>query len=93
MGPINHGLCKSIYLAAPEGLQLEFATWTAAIDADRWIDPEVVAVCGIDASDLARYRRPAPFASRGGAIRSQIRGKSRRSSSPRTCGRWSRCSR
>jgi catechol 2,3-dioxygenase-like lactoylglutathione lyase family enzyme len=68
MGPIDHGMCKSIYLAGPEGMQLEFSTSRAAIDADRWIDPEVMAFCGIDAADLARYRRPAPFASRGGAI-------------------------
>jgi len=68
MGPIDHGMCKSIYLAGPEGMQLEFSTWTGAIDATRWIDPEVMTFCGIDADDVARYRRPAPFASRGGAV-------------------------
>jgi catechol 2,3-dioxygenase-like lactoylglutathione lyase family enzyme len=68
MGPIDHGMCKSIYLAAPEGLMLEFATSTAAIDADEWIDPEVVEFCGIDAAELARYRRPPMFASQGGAV-------------------------
>src|SRR5262245_30450881 len=68
MGPINHGMCKSIYLAGPEGVQLELAASPAAIDAARWIDPEVVAFCGIDAADLARYRRPARFARRGGAV-------------------------
>src|SRR5262245_55342428 len=68
MGPIDHGMCKSIYLAAPEGLQLEFSTWTGVVDAERWIDPEVVAFCGIDAADLARYRAPAAFSSQGGAV-------------------------
>ena len=68
MGPIDHGMCKSIYLAGPEGMQLEFSTWTGVIDATQWIDPEVMAFCGIDADDVARYRRPAPFASRGGAV-------------------------
>jgi catechol 2,3-dioxygenase-like lactoylglutathione lyase family enzyme len=68
MGPIDHGMCKSIYLAAPEGLQLEFSTWTGVIDAERWIDPEVVAFCGIDTADIARYRAPAAFASQGGAV-------------------------
>jgi catechol 2,3-dioxygenase-like lactoylglutathione lyase family enzyme len=68
MGPIDHGMCKSIYLAGPEGMQLEFSTWTGVIDANQWIDPEVMAFCGIDAADVARYRRPAPFASRGGAV-------------------------
>jgi hypothetical protein len=32
------------------------------------VDPEVVAYCGIDASDLARYRRPPAFASQHGAV-------------------------
>ncbi|MBM4266660.1 MAG: VOC family protein [Deltaproteobacteria bacterium] len=68
MGPIDHGMCKSMYLAAPEGLMLEFATSESPIDADEWIDPEVVALCGIDASELARYRRPPSFAERGGAV-------------------------
>jgi catechol 2,3-dioxygenase-like lactoylglutathione lyase family enzyme len=68
MGPIDHGACKSIYLAGPEGLQLEFATSSAAIDAARWIDPEVMMICGIDAADLARYRRPARYPSRGGTV-------------------------
>ncbi len=26
MGPLDHGFCKSIYLAAPEGIMLEFST-------------------------------------------------------------------
>jgi catechol 2,3-dioxygenase-like lactoylglutathione lyase family enzyme len=68
MGPIDHGMCKSIYLAAPEGLQLELAAWTGGVEAERWVDPEVAAFCGIGAADLARYRRPADFASRGGTV-------------------------
>jgi hypothetical protein len=68
MGPIDHGMCKSMYLAAPEGIVLEFATSTAPIDGDRWIDPEVVQRCGIDAQELARYRHPEAFDSRSGAV-------------------------
>ena len=68
MGPIDHGMCKSIYLAAPEGIMLEFATSAEAIDADEWIDPEVVGVCGIRADELERYLRPPTFASQGGAV-------------------------
>jgi catechol 2,3-dioxygenase-like lactoylglutathione lyase family enzyme len=68
MGPIDHGMCKSMYLAAPEGIVLEFAASADAIDADQWIDPEVVRVCGIDNADLARYRRPPPFGGRDGAV-------------------------
>lgn len=68
MGPIDHGMCQSIYATAPEGVMIEFSTSAAPIDADAWIDPEVVAYCGIDASDLARYRRPAAFVSRSGTV-------------------------
>jgi catechol 2,3-dioxygenase-like lactoylglutathione lyase family enzyme len=68
MGPIDHGMCKSIYLAAPEGIMLEFATSAAPIDAEEWIDPEVVRLCGIAPDELERYRRPEGFVSRGGAV-------------------------
>jgi catechol 2,3-dioxygenase-like lactoylglutathione lyase family enzyme len=68
MGPIDHGMCRSMYLAAPEGIVLEFATSSGPIDADCWIDPEVVGVCGIDAHELARYRHPEAFDSQGGAV-------------------------
>jgi catechol 2,3-dioxygenase-like lactoylglutathione lyase family enzyme len=68
MGPIDHGMCKSIYLTAPEGIQLEFATSSVAIDADAWIDPEVAAACGIDLDEAASYRRPPAFTSRGGTV-------------------------
>jgi catechol 2,3-dioxygenase-like lactoylglutathione lyase family enzyme len=68
MGPIDHGMCRSIYVAAPEGLMLEFATSAEAIPADQWIDPEVVALCGIDGAELARYRRPPEFRSQAGAV-------------------------
>jgi catechol 2,3-dioxygenase-like lactoylglutathione lyase family enzyme len=68
MGPIDHGMCQSIYATAPEGLMIEFSTSAAPIDADEWLDPEVVAFCGIDAAVLSRYRRPPAFASKGGAV-------------------------
>ena len=68
MGPIDHGMCKSMYLAAPEGIVLEFATSTGPIDGDRWIDPEVVQKCGIGAGELARYRQPEAFVSRDGEV-------------------------
>jgi catechol 2,3-dioxygenase-like lactoylglutathione lyase family enzyme len=68
LGPIDHGMCTSMYLSAPEGIVLEFATSAAPIDADQWLDPEVVALCGIDAAELARYRCPADAPSHGGAV-------------------------
>ncbi len=68
MGPIDHGMCKSMYLAAPEGIVLEFATSESVLDAEEWLDPEVVERCGISTADLARYRRPPAFEDRGGAV-------------------------
>jgi catechol 2,3-dioxygenase-like lactoylglutathione lyase family enzyme len=69
MGPIDHGFCKSIYLAAPEGIMLEFSTSEGnSIDAEAWIDPAVVRLAGISMSDLERYKHPAAFESRGGAV-------------------------
>lgn len=61
MGPIHHGMCSSIYFAGPEGMTLEVATSAEAIDGDHWIDPEVVALAGIDPDELARFRSPEPF--------------------------------
>ncbi|HZO80739.1 MAG TPA: VOC family protein [Candidatus Binataceae bacterium] len=69
MGPIDHGFCKSIYLAAPEGIMLEFSTSEGKpIDAEAWIDPEVVRLAGIHPSELERYKNPPSFESRGGAV-------------------------
>jgi catechol 2,3-dioxygenase-like lactoylglutathione lyase family enzyme len=67
MGPADHGFCKSIYMVAPEGIMLEFSTWTD-LDTDEWIDPEVMAHCGMDAADVARFRNPQPVASKGGKV-------------------------
>ena len=57
-GPADHGMCKSIYFAGPEGLLLEVATSEAAINAKAWIDPEVVELAGISAEELAAMKAP-----------------------------------
>lgn len=58
-GPADHGMCKSIYFAGPEGMTLEVATSEGIIDGDMWIDPEVVALAGISEIELARMRKPS----------------------------------
>ena len=69
LGPLDHGFCKSIYLAAPEGVMLEFSTSEGnAIDAEAWIDPEVMALAGINREELERYKHPAAFESQGGKV-------------------------
>lgn len=60
LGPIDHGMCQSLYFAGPEGLCLEIATG-GDIDERAWIDPEVVALAGISADELHRYVQPAEF--------------------------------
>jgi catechol 2,3-dioxygenase-like lactoylglutathione lyase family enzyme len=64
LGPIDHGMCQSMYFAGPEGLALEISTG-GNIDARAWIDPEVQGLCKISDDELealkspARYERPA----------------------------------
>lgn len=57
-GPADHGMCRSIYFAGPEGLNLEIATSESAIDPDAWVDPDVVSLVGITAEELKGFLRP-----------------------------------
>jgi hypothetical protein len=68
MGPMDHGLCVSIYFAGPENLSLELSYSQQPINAEAWCDPEVVALAGISAAELERYKHPEVFTSRGGAV-------------------------
>ena len=61
MGPLDHGFCQSIYFGGPEDLCLEISYSDEAIDAEAWIDPEVVALNGISPAELERYKNPAPY--------------------------------
>lgn len=61
LGPIDHGMCRSIYFAGPEGLTLEIATSEEAIDPAHWIDPEAAESVGIDAEQLARFATPDDY--------------------------------
>jgi catechol 2,3-dioxygenase-like lactoylglutathione lyase family enzyme len=61
IGPIDHGMCQSIYFAGPDQMTLEIATSNAAIDAERWIDPAVLAKAGISAEEAQRFRAPATY--------------------------------
>jgi len=68
LGPLDHGMCQSIYFAGPENLSLELSYSDEPIDARAWIDPEVVELAGIDAEELARYKQSADFADQGGTV-------------------------
>ena len=60
-GPMDHGMCHSIYFAGPEDLTLEISTNGVRIDPQARIDPDVVELAGISEGELARFRDPAPF--------------------------------
>jgi catechol 2,3-dioxygenase-like lactoylglutathione lyase family enzyme len=68
MGPMDHGMCQSIYFAGPENLCLELSYSLEPINADAWCDPEVVEMAGISAEELARYKNPAAYEDKKGDI-------------------------
>ncbi len=68
IGEIDHGMCRSIYFAGPEGLTLEVATSEAALNPEAWIDPEVVELAGISPAELDRFKNPAAYSGEGGTV-------------------------
>ena len=68
LGPLDHGMCVSMYFAGPENLSLELSYSMEPINNEQWIDPEVVALAGISAEELARYKNPAAFDGSGGNV-------------------------
>jgi len=60
IGPLDHGMIKSIYFEGPEGLNLEVACGQG-IDERAWIDPEVTGLCGITDAELEALKNPAGF--------------------------------
>lgn len=67
-GPIDHGMCQSIYFAGPENLTLEVAWSDAAIEPARWIDAGAAAKIGIGEDELARFASPQAYAGEGGSV-------------------------
>ena len=68
LGPLDHGMCVSMYFAGPENLSLELSYSIEPINSEQWIDPEVVALAGISAEELARFKNPAAFEGRAGSV-------------------------
>jgi catechol 2,3-dioxygenase-like lactoylglutathione lyase family enzyme len=60
LGPIDHGMCQSMYFAGPEGLCLEVATGSG-IEERAWIDPEVQHLAGISDEELKGYVAPSEY--------------------------------
>ncbi|MBO6687517.1 MAG: VOC family protein [Henriciella sp.] len=69
IGPIDHGMCQSIYFGGPESLTLEVATSNEEIDQRAWIDPKVLEKAGINAEEAEQYQNPDPYDGEGGAVK------------------------
>ena len=61
IGPIDHGMCRSIYFAGPDQMTLEVATSHEAINPKLWIDPAVLAKAGINAEEANRFKAPSAY--------------------------------
>lgn len=61
IGPIDHGMCRSIYFAGPDQMTLEVATSQAPVDPARWIDPATLAKAGISAEEAEAFKSPKPY--------------------------------
>lgn len=61
IGPIDHGMCKSIYFAGPDQMTLEVATSQETVDPKHWIDPATLAKAGISQAEAEAYKAPAPY--------------------------------
>jgi catechol 2,3-dioxygenase-like lactoylglutathione lyase family enzyme len=68
IGPMDHGMCQSIYFAGPDQLTLEVACSDAAIDPRAWIDPAVAEKAGITPEELERFKAPDPYAGEQGKV-------------------------
>jgi catechol 2,3-dioxygenase-like lactoylglutathione lyase family enzyme len=68
LGPIEHGMCQSIYFAGLENMTLELSFSREPINNAVWIDPVVVDLLGISPEELALFKKPAGFDDSAGAI-------------------------
>ncbi len=68
LGPIEHGMCASIYFAGLENMTLEFSYSNEPINNEEWIDPEVVELLGITEEELVSYKHPQDYQNQGGKV-------------------------
>ena len=68
LGPMDHGMCVSMYFAGPENLSLELSYSSEPINNAQWIDPEVGALAGLSEEELERDKNPAAFPGSGGSV-------------------------
>lgn len=69
IGPIDHGMCQSIYFAGPDQMTLEVAMSETEVDQRQWVDPKVLARLGISEHEAESYMHPAAYDGEGGAVK------------------------
>ena len=69
LGPMDHGMCASIYFAGLENVSLEIAYSEIPIDPQSWIDPEVVSLLNISDSELESFVSPPDYLDHSGTIK------------------------
>ena len=68
LGPMDHGMCVSIYFAGLENISLEVAYSDEPIDPHAWIDPEVVDLLNISDSKLESFVSPPEYIDHSGMV-------------------------
>ena len=68
LGPMDHGMCVSIYFAGLENISLEVAYSDEPIDPHAWIDPEVVDWLNISDSELESFVSPPEYIDHSGMV-------------------------
>ncbi|MDA8726100.1 VOC family protein [Alphaproteobacteria bacterium] len=68
IGPLDHGMCQSIYFAGPDNMALEVATPGAKLDTAQWVDPAVLEKAGISAQEAQIYMSPDAYAGEAGSV-------------------------
>ena len=68
LGPMDHGMCVSIYFAGLENISLEVAYSDEPIDPHAWIDPEVVDLLNISDSELESFVSPPEYIDHSGMV-------------------------
>ena len=67
LGPIDHGMCASIYFAGLENV-VEVAYSEESIDPQAWID-QVVSLLNISDSELESFISPPDYLDRNGTVK------------------------
>ena len=69
LGPLDHGIMRSIYFAGPDNLSMEISTWARELVPDAWIDPDIVQALNISEEELEYFKAPATYEDQGGTVK------------------------